>query len=147
MLLYVYIATFNVYCFMYMLEGPGKTGYTNRVTLFYSLTHSLTHSLTYLLIYLLTHTWKLSYKSITNMIKFPFKRKGLTSRNVKFLKYLLENSNGQFKADNKSTILHPFLNIRKALHRSETTTYLVLLWSRVVLALIGHFMGHFSLIW
>ena len=41
-------------------------------------------------------------------IKFPFKRKGLTSHNVKFLKCLLENNNGQFKADNKSTILHIF---------------------------------------
>ena len=41
-------------------------------------------------------------------IKFLFKRKGLTSRNVKFLKCLLENNNGQFKVDNKSTILHSF---------------------------------------
>ena len=39
-------------------------------------------------------------------IKFPFKRKGLTSHNVKFPKCLLENNNGQFKVDNKSTILH-----------------------------------------
>ena len=69
-------------------------------------------------------------------IKFPFKKKGLTSHNVKFLKCLLENNNGQFKVDSKSTI-------RKALHRSETTTFLVLLWSRVVSAL----RGHFSLIW
>ena len=41
-------------------------------------------------------------------IKFPFKRKGLTSHNVKFLKWLLENYNGQFKLDNNSTILHLF---------------------------------------
>ena len=56
------------------------------------------------------------------IIKFPFKRKGLISHNVKFLKGLVENNNGQFKVDNKSTILH-LLTIRKALHRSETTTY------------------------
>ena len=41
-------------------------------------------------------------------IKFPFKRKGLTSHNVKCLKCLLENNNGQFKVDNKSTILQIF---------------------------------------
>ena len=41
-------------------------------------------------------------------IKFPFKRKGLTSHNVKFVKCLLVNNNGQFKVDNKPTILHLF---------------------------------------
>ena len=64
--------------------------------------------------------------------------KGLTSHNVKFLKCLPETDNGQFKVDiiDKPT---SFLTFRKALHRSETTTYLVLLWSRVVSALTGHF--------
>ena len=47
-------------------------------------------------------------KKKERIIKFPFKRKGLTSHNVKFLKCLLENNNGQFKVDNKSTILHHF---------------------------------------
>ena len=42
------------------------------------------------------------------MKKFPFKKKGLTSHNVKFLKCLLENDNGQLKVDNKRTILHLF---------------------------------------
>ena len=58
-------------------------------------------------------------------IKFPFKRKALTSHNVKFLKCLQDNNHGQFKVDNKSTILVPasFLTIRKVLHGSETTIH------------------------
>ena len=45
--------------------------------------------------------WKCKARGI---IKFPFKRKGLTSHHIKFLKCLPENNNGQ--VDNKSIILH-----------------------------------------
>ena len=43
------------------------------------------------------------FRMADKIIKFPFKREGLTSHNVS-----LENNNGQFTVDNKSTTLHPF---------------------------------------
>ena len=55
-----------------------------------------------------THFHRQVRPTMLKVIKFPFKRKGLTSQNVRFLKSLLEDNNGQFKEDNKSTTLHLF---------------------------------------